>query len=235
MENVASHLTMGFGDVLGSLAQIGYDAEWTILSAQQFGAPHLRRRLFIVAYPGGESDERGTTPNSNQNRIRTSNTILSGGTAIDVYAQKRTTPNSNGSTNGVSGKDKKSDRFSKAESTTIHKEDRGWKKSRGSQDLYNPSSFDASTHTTDSNSTFGKNDGSSFRIQKKYSQFNNELHRSGFGYWEKTAPPSPFCGMDDGVPNRVDRLRALGNAIVPQCSEWIGQQIWNSGLLQEIK
>lgn len=27
------------------------------------------------------------------------------------------------------------------------------------------------------------------------------------------------------VPNRVDRLRALGNALVPQIAEWIGRQI----------
>jgi site-specific DNA-cytosine methylase len=29
------------------------------------------------------------------------------------------------------------------------------------------------------------------------------------------------------------RLRALGNAIVPQCSQWIGEQILKSGLLEE--
>jgi len=32
--------------------------------------------------------------------------------------------------------------------------------------------------------------------------------------WRKTA--SEICGNDDGLPNRVDRLTALGNAIVPQ-------------------
>jgi DNA (cytosine-5)-methyltransferase 1 len=36
---------------------------------------------------------------------------------------------------------------------------------------------------------------------------------------------SGIRGVAYGVPNRVHRLRALGNAIVPQISEWIGRQI----------
>lgn len=49
VENVAGLLTLGLGDVLGSLAGIGYDAEWTVLRASDVGAPHRRARVFIIA------------------------------------------------------------------------------------------------------------------------------------------------------------------------------------------
>lgn len=54
LENVAALLTRGFAIVLGELSRIGYDAEWSVISACSVGAPHVRRRLFVVAYPNGE-------------------------------------------------------------------------------------------------------------------------------------------------------------------------------------
>jgi DNA (cytosine-5)-methyltransferase 1 len=51
MENVKGHLSLGFDQVLSDLASIGYDARWEIVRAAEVGAPHHRRRLFIVAYP----------------------------------------------------------------------------------------------------------------------------------------------------------------------------------------
>jgi DNA (cytosine-5)-methyltransferase 1 len=43
--------------------------------------------------------------------------------------------------------------------------------------------------------------------------------------WAPELAPSPICRMDDGVPDRVDRLAALGNAVVPQIPELIGRAI----------
>lgn len=43
------------GAVLGSLAELGYDAKWTGLRAADAGAPHERYRIFIIAYPNGLS------------------------------------------------------------------------------------------------------------------------------------------------------------------------------------
>lgn len=50
LENVPGLVNRGLEEVLGSLSELGYDAEWTVLSAAQFGAPHLRKRLFLVAH-----------------------------------------------------------------------------------------------------------------------------------------------------------------------------------------
>ena len=49
-ENVAGLLDRGFGDVFSDLARCGYDAEWQLLPATIVGAPHIRARLWIVAY-----------------------------------------------------------------------------------------------------------------------------------------------------------------------------------------
>jgi len=51
VENVAALLGRGMGTVLSDLAGIGYDAQWQMLPAAAFGAPHLRRRIFLIAYP----------------------------------------------------------------------------------------------------------------------------------------------------------------------------------------
>jgi DNA (cytosine-5)-methyltransferase 1 len=51
MENVQNLFNRGFGDVLGALAEIGYDAEWEVISARDAGADHERKRVWIMGYP----------------------------------------------------------------------------------------------------------------------------------------------------------------------------------------
>lgn len=53
IENVPNLLGKGLDRVLCDLAACGYDAEWEVISACAFGAPHTRERLFILAYPNG--------------------------------------------------------------------------------------------------------------------------------------------------------------------------------------
>jgi len=58
VENVAALLSRGMGRVLGDLSEIGYDAEWNVVSAAAVGANHQRDRTYILAYPGTERVQR---------------------------------------------------------------------------------------------------------------------------------------------------------------------------------
>ncbi len=55
LENVRGLLSSGgMGPVLADLSGIGFDAEWTVLSAGEVGASHRRERVFIVGVANGQ-------------------------------------------------------------------------------------------------------------------------------------------------------------------------------------
>lgn len=62
IENVEALYRRGLAEVLRDLHEIGYDAEWHTIAAADLGAPHERRRIFIIAYP--------TVGNSNGPRLQ---------------------------------------------------------------------------------------------------------------------------------------------------------------------
>lgn len=54
LENVPDVVRAGWlGGVLGDLAEMGFDAEWGLLSASAVGAPHKRERFWLVAHHAG--------------------------------------------------------------------------------------------------------------------------------------------------------------------------------------
>lgn len=58
VENTPGLLSLGMDRVLGDLASVGYDAEWDCIPAAAVGAPHLRDRIWIVAYAAGSKRKR---------------------------------------------------------------------------------------------------------------------------------------------------------------------------------
>jgi DNA (cytosine-5)-methyltransferase 1 len=64
IENVSALRRRGLDQVLWSLAEIGYDAEWHCIPASAVGAPQRRDRIWVVAYPRSprlQGSERGGT------------------------------------------------------------------------------------------------------------------------------------------------------------------------------
>ena len=129
VENVSELLIRGFDDVLGTLATLGYDAEWHCIQACDVGAPHIRDRVFIIAYPSGV-------------------------------------------------------RFSG---------DKSQEQGEGAQKLFGGSKF-----------------------------FKGKIKPQREKWW----PTEPYIPrVSHGLSGRLDRCRALGNAVVPQISELIGTAI----------
>lgn len=56
-ENVEGHITLGLSTVISDLEELGYEVSWGIFSAAEVGAPHQRKRVFIMAYRCGEGLE----------------------------------------------------------------------------------------------------------------------------------------------------------------------------------
>ena len=49
-ENVEGHISLGLRAVIEELASMGYKVSWGIFSASEVGAPHQRKRVFILAH-----------------------------------------------------------------------------------------------------------------------------------------------------------------------------------------
>ena len=74
VENSPMLTSRGLGTVLGDLAEMGFDAEWGVISAADTGAPHLRERIWIVAHTnctsckGNQCAKRSKTKYTNFDR-----------------------------------------------------------------------------------------------------------------------------------------------------------------------
>ena len=49
-ENVEGHISLGLSTVISDLEELGYKVSWGIFSASEVGAPHQRKRVFIMAH-----------------------------------------------------------------------------------------------------------------------------------------------------------------------------------------
>lgn len=65
-ENVGGHLQLGFEQVHNDLCELGYKVKASLFTAQEVGAPHRRERLFILAY----RDDSGCYSSRNDNSKR---------------------------------------------------------------------------------------------------------------------------------------------------------------------
>lgn len=57
-ENVEGHISLGLREVIEDLEGLGYATTWGVFSAAEVGAPHQRKRVYILAHAIGKGLER---------------------------------------------------------------------------------------------------------------------------------------------------------------------------------
>ena len=77
--------------------------------------------------------------------------------------------------------------------------------------------------TCDSNLQDAPHATSRFAGQRWRNEFSAYCQSQRDVFWPDAQPG--ICGVAPRVPHRLDRLRGLGNAVVPQVAEWIGRRI----------
>ncbi len=167
VENVAALLTRGLDAVLGTLADLGYDAEWSGVQACDVGAPHRRDRIFIIAYADVQpKPAMQLTRGTQRHRAPASPWTVD---ALDAALRRHSLRESN------------------------------------------VADADCWEHEVE-------------RVTARVGRVL-ELAAEGVPTPRAHSTPPVLCRVDDGIPDLLDRLRSLGNAVVPQVAEVVGRRL----------
>lgn len=225
-ENVPGLITTMLDQILSDLEGIGYTCQAFVIPACAFDAPHRRNRVFILA-KDTECNGRGFGEIAEPVGIRIERNS-STGNAIGVHPQSVVTFASGVGRND--GRDNLRERsiLSNVGVAAQDKQERErWQRGTGA----------ANSYVTNPNGTRLERQKRT-KQQRNSGRFTTQDRRQSETWdenWIEVA--ARLCRVDDGLPVRLDgfelsaanhrkaRLRALGNAVVPQVAEWIGNQI----------
>ncbi len=210
IENVSALAKRGLNVVLADLAEIGYDAEWYNLSASAVGASHKRERIFILAYPVNDTDRTYKGKKGEEESIsgisgQTRRPRLSCGTSEDVSNTSSIRCNKR-SNNPLGETEDSKNRLSLQD----NQEWEDWGRRSSSNDRGAGGNKDV------------PNTNNSRQQGNREDEIRQELLRSTEHSW--TIEPE-LGRVADGIPNRIHRIKCLGNAVVPQVAEIFAEAI----------
>ena len=203
-ENVEGHISLGLREVISDLESLGYKVAWGIFSAAEVGAPHQRKRVYILA----DRDSVRCDRRELSDRI--------GGRSLEIEAQQRPTkPLVRSEAEGCCGENR--------ENELAHTRCGTSAESKQQAKLRSTRSSESSRGTRENCGQTKNEQRQKWPVGPKQKQLSWEQPRT---VW-KTKPE--LGGTLDGYSNRVDRLRLLGNGVVPQTAAkaWLtlGEQL----------
>lgn len=198
-ENVAGIVSLALDDVLSDLENEGYTCQSFIIPACAVNAPHRRDRVWIIAHARQQ-------PEGDESRRLSGEQQHSGET-------KQRSEEGNRPSNGNQDATDSDNSRSRTSRDGINRE---WQEKDKGQEGF-------SQHES---SGYNK---ASFYTKSKRLEGYGKLEES---YWQENwiQVAASLCRVDDGLPSwmvghRTKRLKALGNAVVPQIVEIIGRAI----------
>jgi len=214
-ENVSGHIKLGLDTVIEDLESEDYAVRPFSISASSIGANHQRERIWILAY----SERNGLLAAEKQRSFEKTISNQSKGKNDTLNFER---------TSSVS--ETKSDVENSRRSQWPRAEFRGENENETREENANQHQRSSSPSSSDVANTNDERLQRQWQSRNQFTpRFNSSRESSeegqgtvGQGWWES----EPNMGrVAHGIPKRVDRLKSLGNSLVPQIPYYIGKTI----------
>ena len=222
IENVANLANKGGSRVLHDLAEAGYDAEWQVISARDVGARHLRKRLWIIAY-------KRELFNSIKQGLQGQLHSFEGESGNKVRGERIAENSIQGGSSELS--DTKSSRRRRGSSQECRDEQKG----KFQQEEQKRSSIRSEVERCNNVSTQTTSEGGAKQNIKRQDNRDGKFRIKAFERLKDEPRLDRVAyGLSQKVDRYNDRVKGLGNAVVPQIPYQLGKRIITlNNLLEE--
>lgn len=210
IENVANLANKGGERVLHDLAEAGYDAEWQVISARDVGGRHLRKRIWIIAYRKEISDtlckrfqgQLHSSKGEDRNQVRGKWTDKSSIQTRNPEISDTLCRELEGHNRNIKRKNRNTTRRRDNSKSVVQR-----------RDIEPFNTQTTSKRGTTKDIERQDNRDGKFRI-KTFEILKNEPELDRVAY-----------GLSQKVDRYNDRIKGLGNAVVPQIPYQLGKRI----------